>query len=142
MSGRHLLTDDDLRDAMVRCHTLAVIGMKPAPGPASSVPLYMRRHGYDTYPVNPKHQAVDGLPCVDVVTEVEVPIDMVVIFRRPEFIDAHADEILALDPLPLVVWMQLGIRNERAAKRLMKAGIDVVQSKCLAVEHPRLIGSP
>lgn len=134
----HLTTDDELRNAMTSSTRLAVIGMKPW-GPASSVPAYLRRHGYETIPVNPGHDEVDGLECVPRVMDAG-EVDMVVIFRRPEFIDDHATEILLMDPRPRVVWMQLGIRNERAADRLVDAGVDVVQDRCLAIEHPRLLG--
>ena len=138
--GRELSTDDELRDAMSRAHTLAVIGMKSPPGPASSVPAYLRTQGYETIPVNPGRPEVDGIETASVVHDVEVPVDMVVIFRQSQFVDDHATEILQMDPLPGVVWMQLGIRNEDAAARLTDAGIDVVQDRCLAIEHPRLIG--
>ena len=138
MSGRLLNSAEELRAAMTAARTLAVIGLK-ASGPAWSVPAYMRRQGYSTVAVNPNYTQVGDLETVPTVLELGEPIDMVVIFRRAEFIDDHATEILGMDPLPAVVWMQLGIRNDPAAQRLLEAGIDVVQDRCLAIEHPRLM---
>lgn len=138
------LSDDaGLARAMRESKVLAVIGMKPpGGGPAWTVPGYMRREGYTTYAVNPEYPAerFEGLEHYGRVTEIDEPIDMVVLFRNSRFIDAHATEILQMDPLPKFVWMQLGIWNSRATERLSAAGIDVVESRCLAVEHPRLIG--
>lgn len=128
-----------LRRVMEEAKTVAVIGMKPrGEGPANSVPRYLETQGYAIIPVNPKYDEIDGAKSHPTVVDIAQPVDMVVIFRRPHFILGHADEILEMDPLPRTVWMQLGIRNDRAARRLIEAGVDVVQDRCLAIEHPRL----
>jgi len=69
------------------------------------------------------------------------PADVIEIFRRPEYLPGHADEILALPWRPKVVWFQLGIRNATAAEKLARAGIRVVQDRCMMPEHRRLLGA-
>ena len=138
-----MMIDDavGLKRVLTECSVLAVVGMKgPGEGPAWYVPRYMREQGYVTLPVNPKYDQIDGVKSVASVLELSERVDMVVVFRRPEFIDELATEILQMSPLPRVVWMQLGIRNAAAAERLVAAGIDVVQDRCLYIDHPRLMG--
>ena len=72
--------------------------------------------------------------------ELDRPVDMVDVFRRAADIPPHLPDILAMRPLPKVVWFQLGIRNDEAAAELEAAGIEVVQDKCLMEEHERLVG--
>lgn len=139
--AREIDDDEGLRDAMETAETLAVIGMKPAGGgPANTVPRMMRRKGRTILPVNPGYERVDDVACYDRVDEIEQPVDMVVLFRAPYNVEPHVEEILAMEQRPRTVWMQLGIRNARAARRLVEAGIDVVQDRCLAIEYPRLVG--
>ena len=70
-------------------------------------------------------------------------VDVIEIFRRPEYLPGHADEILALPWRPKVVWFQLGIRNDVAAEKLARAGIRVVQDRCMMPDHRRLMkGAP
>ena len=69
------------------------------------------------------------------VADVPGELDIVDVFRRPQDIDSHVDDLIAKKPR--VVWFQLGIRNDRAAQRLAEAGIDVVQDRCLLVDHRR-----
>ncbi len=129
-------SSQQLRDILERTHRIAVIGMKPA-GAAFSVPAYMQRHGYEIVAVNPNYHTIGSHAAVGSVAEVDGPVDMVNIFRRSDAVAGHVDEILAMDPLPKTVWMQLGIRNDAAAERLQAAGIDVVQDRCLKVEYAR-----
>jgi len=135
--GRELTDDDDLREAIASAERLAVIGMKPS-GPALDVPRYMEARGYAVVPVNPGYDEVAGHPAADRVDEVEGPVDMVVVFRRSEYVADHVDEILGMSPPPRTVWMQLGIRSPEATRRLTEARIDVVQDRCLQIEYPRL----
>ena len=69
------------------------------------------------------------------------PVDVIDVFRRPEYLPGHAAEILALPWRPAAVWFQLGIRNDVAAERLARAGIRVVQDRCMMPEHRRLLGA-
>ncbi|MGA2668083.1 MAG: CoA-binding protein [Ignavibacteria bacterium] len=118
--------------------TIAVIGMKDdVTQDAYRIPYYMSRHGYQIYPVNPgkKGKKVMGEIFAEKVSDLKAQIDLVDIFRRPEFIPAHVKEILAMNPLPKYVWFQLGIKNDEAAKELERNGIKVVQDRCLLIEH-------
>jgi predicted CoA-binding protein len=138
--AREIRDDEGLRHVMESASTLAVIGMKPpGGGPAYTVPKLMQRKGRTIIPVNPKHERIDDLECFDTVDAIDQDVDMVVLFRASYNVGAHVDEILAMEPLPDTVWMQLGIRNAGATRRLVEAGIDVVQDRCLAIEYPRLV---
>ena len=125
-----------LRDA----HTVAVLGAHPVTGkPAFYVPDYLKRQNYRVLPVNPHHQGEtlwDRAPAAT-LAELDEPVDVVVVFRRSEAVPGHVDDILAMQPRPKVVWLQLGIRNDEAARRLEDVGITVVQDACMLVEHRR-----
>jgi hypothetical protein len=117
------------------------VGIKSGPADdAFRVPRYMQQHGYRIAPVSPKLAAVLGERCVPALRDVREPVDLVNLFRAPQHLPAHVDEILALDPLPFAAWFQLGIRHDESAARLRAAGVRVVQDACLMVEHARLAG--
>ncbi|HEU0053976.1 MAG TPA: CoA-binding protein [Longimicrobium sp.] len=119
--------------------TIAVLGMKGEEAgnePAYTVPTYLREEGYRIIPVNPKLAAAGVPNSVGSLAEITEPVDLVEVFRRPDAIDAHADELLALKPK--AVWFQLGIRNDAVAKRLEDAGIRVVQDRCMFRDHHAL----
>jgi hypothetical protein len=120
--------------------TIAVIGMKDDRSDAFTVPEYLHRNGYIIYPVNPTRfgKSVSGKKFVNRVDEIEDEIDLVEIFRRPEFIPEHVKEILKMKSCPKYVWFQLGIENDSAAEELEKEGIKVVQDACMLVEHRNL----
>lgn len=134
----HLVEDDDgiarvLRDTK----RIAVLGIKTPETrqPAYYVPEYAQRVGLEIVPVPvyyPEATEILGARVYRKVADVPGAVDMVNVFRRPKDIDAHVDDILAKKPKS--VWFQLGIRNDAAAERLAKAGIDVVQDRCLMVE--------
>lgn len=137
------LSDQQLRDALLNTRTIAVLGASTnAEKPAHHVPDYLQRNGYDVLPVNPAAAGgvLFGRPVTATLAEIDEAVDLVDVFRRPADIPAHLPDILALRPLPRIVWFQLGIRNDEAAARLEAAGIRVVQDKCLMVEHRRLLG--
>jgi predicted CoA-binding protein len=101
----------------------------------------MREHGYVIVPVNPKLDVVDGLtahPDLEAVSQAGLTIDIVNLFRASENVEAHVDEVLRMQPRPRAVWMQLGIHHGPSAKRLRDAGIEVVQDRCIMVDHRRL----
>jgi predicted CoA-binding protein len=140
---RNLVDDDAGLLAILReAKTVAVLGAKPgAAEPAYYVPAYLRERGYRILPVNPVIAGRELLSAEAVghLADLAEAVDVVEIFRLPEHLPAHADEILALPWRPKVVWFQLGIRNEAAAERLARAGIRVVQDRCMMPEHRRLI---
>jgi predicted CoA-binding protein len=114
-----------------------VLGIKTAESnqPAYYVPLYAQNAGYEVVPVPvyyPEITEILGQPVHRTVASIAPPVDMVNVFRRPKDIPAHVDDIIAAAPAS--VWFQLGIRNDQAAERLARAGIDVVQDRCLLVE--------
>jgi predicted CoA-binding protein len=134
-------SDAELRDLLRRVRRIAVLGIKDgANDDAFRVPRYMQTHGYRIVPVNPKLATILGEPAVASLAEIEGGVDLIDVFRAPQHVPAHADEVLALSPRPLAVWLQLGIRHAAAAARLEAAGIAVVQDRCLMVEHRRLLG--
>jgi len=129
---------NNLKEILENTKTIAVIGMKDDEyETAYKIPFYMNQHGYSIYPVNPMRagKEVLGKDFHEKVNDIKDKIDMVNIFRRPEFIPEHVKEILSMNPLPKYVWFQLGIYNDEAAKELEEHGIKVVQSRCIMVEH-------
>ena len=136
--------DDDkhLREILENAKTIAVVGIKSQKSEdAYRVPHYMQEHGARIVPINPKLDTILGEPARASLREVDEPVDLVNLFRAPENIPEHVDEILAMDPLPRAVWMQLGIHHGQAAAELRAAGIDVVQDRCIMVDHRRLLGA-
>jgi predicted CoA-binding protein len=119
--------------------TVAVLGMKgddQPDSPAHGVPMYLKAHGYTVIPVNPA-LAAKGYPgAVASLADLKEAPDVVQVFRRPEAVAAHVDELIALHPG--TVWLQLGIRNDEAAKNLEAAGIRVVQDRCMYRDHHAL----
>ena len=135
--------DSLLREIFERCRTIAVVGIKAgANDDAFRVPRYMQQHGYQIVPISPKLETVLGERCVASLRELRAPMDLVNLFRAPQHLPAHTDEILAMEPLPFAAWFQLGIRHDESAARLRAAGVRVVQDACLMVEHARLAGRP
>jgi hypothetical protein len=135
-----LSEDDERREILSSARTIAVVGIKDsAVDDAFRIPQYMQSRGYRIVPINPKLEQVLGEPALSGLGEVRQPIDIVNLFRASEHIPAHVDEILAMSPLPSVVWMQLGIQNGAAATRLRAAGIRVVQDRCIMVDHRRML---
>lgn len=139
----NLVTARDAVAAIVReCRRIAVLGMKTEAQrgePAFYVPEYMARAGYDIVPVPVYYPGVRQIlsrPVYRTVAAVAPPVDMVNVFRRSKDIPPHIDDIIAARPR--VAWFQLGIVNDAAAERLARAGIRVVQDRCLLVEHRRL----
>jgi uncharacterized protein len=137
------LTDDaSLRRLLEQTRRIAVLGIKAGESDdAYRVPQYMQRAGYRILPVSPKLESVLGERCVRSLAELAEPAELIDVFRAPANIPAHTDEILALPWRPRGVWLQQGIRDDASAARLEAAGIQVVQDKCLMVEHRRLFGA-
>lgn len=139
----NLVTGADDIARIVRENTrIAVLGIKTEAQrdrPAFYVPEYMARAGYDIVPVPvyyPETTEILGRPVYRTVSAVPAPVGMVNVFRRPRDIPPHVEDILAARPR--VVWLQLGIRHDEAAETFARAGIQVVQDRCLLVEHRRL----
>jgi predicted CoA-binding protein len=129
---------DHIRALLERVRRIAVLGIKPesrADRPAFFVPEYVQAAGFEVIPVPcyyPEVTHILGQPVYRRLADVPGHIDLVNVFRRPADIPAHLDDILAAKPD--AVWMQAGIRNDQVAEALARAGIDVVQDRCLMVE--------
>ena len=125
-----------IKNLLDRTHRVAVLGIKPDRAqPAFYVPEYAENAGMEIVPVPVYYQELTEMMGKKVYRKlIDVPgdIDMVNVFRRPKDIPPHLDDIITKKPKS--VWFQLGIRNEEAAEKFAKAGIDVVQDKCLMVE--------
>jgi len=119
--------------------TIAVLGIKPethSSQPAFYVPKYMQAAGYRIIPVPvyyPEVTEILGEKVYRKLIDVPDEVDMINVFRRPQDIPQHVDDII--EKKPRSVWFQLGIVNDEAAERIANAGIKVVQNKCLMVEH-------
>lgn len=136
----NLVVDDEGISALLQeVKRVAVLGMKTedqSDQPAFYVPRYLDSVGFDVIPVPvyyPHVKAIMAKPVYRKVSDIPGEVDLVNVFRRPQDIDQHVDDILA--KRPKFVWFQLGIRNDPAAERLAKAGIKVVQDRCILVEH-------
>jgi hypothetical protein len=138
------LTDDEDLDRLLDAETVAVIGCSTTPGKAAhDVPAYLQRRGYRIVPVNPFADEILGEEAFDSLAAVESDVDLVNVFRPseevPEILDAvrerHAERGDAG-----AAWLQLGISHDEAAAAAEADGIEVVQDRCMKVEHGRLRG--
>ena len=140
----HLLdSGDQIRELLGRTRRIAVLGIKTEAQsfqPAFYVPEYVQSEGFEIVPVPvyyPDVTTILGQQVYRRVAEIPGDIDMVNIFRRSPDVPAHIDDIIAKRPRS--VWMQSGIHHAEAAERLARAGIDVVQDRCLMVEVRRMV---
>ncbi len=137
-------SDDRIGELLRSTRRVAVLGIKTeaqADQAAFYVPRYVSEHGAEVVPVPvyyPDVKEILGRPVFRKVADVPGPLDLVDVFRRPSDIPAHLPDILA--KRPRAVWFQLGIRNDAAAEELARAGVAVVQDRCLMVEWKRHIG--
>jgi predicted CoA-binding protein len=131
-----------IRDLLLQTKTIAVLGIKTeaqAGQPAFYVPSYLDSAGFDIIPVPvyyPDVTQILGRKVYRRLVEIPSEVDLVNVFRRPQDVPAHLEDMLAKKPK--IVWMQSGIRNDDVAEALAKAGIKVVQDRCLMVDHRRL----
>ncbi len=139
---QNLVEDDGgVREIIRGAKRVAVLGIKPethAGQPAHYVPKYLAGAGVEVVPVPvyfPEVTEILGKKVHRTLGEVPGPLDIVDVFRKPSDIDGHVDDLI--EKRPKVVWFQSGITNDAAAQRLAKAGIKVVQDRCLMVDHRR-----
>jgi predicted CoA-binding protein len=133
--------DDYIRGILNGVKAIAMVGASPSEvRPSYFAFKYLAQRGYDMIPVNPGHlgKSLMGRPFVASLNEIGRPIDMVDIFRSSEHIKPVVDEALALTPLPKVIWMQLGARDDAAAVKAEAAGLLVVMNRCPKIEYGRL----
>jgi predicted CoA-binding protein len=125
--------EEILREA----RTIAVVGASPDPErPSHGVTAYLLRAGYTVIPVNPLADGVLGVPCLSSLAELEGPVDLVDVFRRPEHCGEVAREAVAAGAGAL--WLQLGIVSAEARAVAEEAGMDYVENACTAIVHRRI----
>ena len=128
-----------LRTILAQTRTIAVVGLSAHwYRPSHFAAKYMQDKGYRVIPVNPSYKEVLGERCYPDLASIGEPIDMVDCFRKPEDIVPIAREAVAIRAK--VLWMQLGIRNEEAARIALDAGLEVVMDRCVKIEHARILG--
>jgi predicted CoA-binding protein len=123
--------------------TIAIVGASANDvRPSFFVLKYLLNKGFDVYPVNPSQAGKELLDrkVYARLADIPVPLDMVDIFRSSDAVPAVVDEVLQLDPLPKVIWMQLTVRHDEAAACAEAAGIKVVMNRCPKIEYGRLSG--
>jgi len=128
-----------LRRILAQARTIAVVGLSAHwYRPSHFAAKYMQDKGYRVIPVNPSYTEVLGKRCYPNLTAIGEAVDVVDCFRKPQDIVPIAREAVAIGAK--VLWMQLGIRNEEAAKIALDAGLDVVMDRCVKIEHARILG--
>lgn len=127
---------DEIGELLKRTKTIAVVGLSDSPlRPSYGVSAYMQSHGYKIIPVNPSIKGALGEKAVASLREIEEKIDIVDVFRRPEYVPELVDEAIRLK-VP-AIWLQEDVIHEEAAEKARKAGIFVVMDKCILKEHRR-----
>ena len=125
---------DPIADLLKSSKTIAVVGLSNSPlRPSHGVSAYMQTHGYRIIPVNPKIKSSLGEKAYASLLDVPEKIDIVNIFRRPEFVEEIVDQAIRLK-VP-AIWMQEEVIHEKAAEKARKAGIFVIMDRCILQEH-------
>jgi uncharacterized protein len=135
------MDDDAIRQLLLDTKVIAVVGLSANPDrPSNQVAWYLHHQGYRLFGVNPRcpEQEVFGVPVLPSLDQVPEPIDLVDVFRRPEFTPEVARAAVAAGAK--AVWLQLGIRSDEARAIATGAGLTYVQDRCLKVDHARLLG--
>jgi predicted CoA-binding protein len=132
---------DDVRQILQRYRRLAVVGLSPnASRPSYRAMVHMKAYGYDVTPVNPTADEVLGFTAVGTLTEAAErgPLEIVDIFRKVEDIPPIVDEAIELGAK--VIWIQLGLSHAEASAKARAAGLEVVEDRCIKMEHCRFFG--
>jgi predicted CoA-binding protein len=140
------LSKNEIREILSACKTIAVVGLSREPKKDSyRVAKYLQKHGYRIIPVNPFADEVldekSYKSLLEMPIEIQKEIDIVDVFRRSDDVPSVVKQVAKLKRMhgnPHVVWMQLGIVNDKAAAAARKAGLTVVMDKCIMQEHKRL----
>lgn len=136
------MTDEEIRQLLLDTKVIAVVGLSANPDRASNqVAWYLHHQGYRLFGVNPacpEQELFGGVPVVASLDEIPEPIDIVDVFRRPEYTPDVARAAVAVGARAL--WLQLGIRNDEARVVAEEVGLAYVEDRCLKVDHARLLG--
>ena len=121
-------------EILAETRTIALVGASPKPErPSNRVMRYLLAEGYRVIPVRPHRTEILGIPCVDSVTDIEEPVDLVDVFRRAEFCAEVAEQAAAAGAKAL--WLQLGIVSPESRAIAERAGMDYVENACTAIVH-------
>jgi len=134
------MDDSDKVRRILRTHkTLAVVGLSAQwHRPSYFAAKYMQEHGYRVIPVNPTYPEILGEKSYKSLRDIPVPVDIVDCFRKSAEIPAIAEDAIAIGAK--VLWMQLGVQSEEARRRAEAAGLEVVEDRCVKIEHGRFFG--
>jgi predicted CoA-binding protein len=140
VNGTRFATTRGARIEILRKYRrLAIVGLSANPyRPSHFAAVYMKAHGYEIFPVNPREKEILGLRSYGSVRNVPPPVEIVDIFRETAAVPSIVEE--AIEVGAKVVWMQLGVIHEEAAERALEAGLEVVMDRCVKIEHARFCG--
>lgn len=139
MGLEHMKQTDPIYELLSRAKTIAVVGLSDSPMRAShGVSAYMQSQGYKIIPVNPQIEEALGEKSYATLLDVPGKIDLVDVFRRPEFVDEIVDQAIQLK-VP-AIWLQEDVINERAAEKARQKGIFVVMDRCILKDHRARFG--
>jgi len=128
-----------LRRILATNKVIAVVGLSADWfRPSYFAAKYMLEHGYTVVPVNPRYETILGQKCYKSLRDVPAKIDIVDVFRKTQDVGPIADDAIAIRAK--VLWQQLGVRNEEAARKAAAAGLETVMDRCVKIEHARLFG--
>jgi len=128
-----------LRRILRTSRTIAIVGLSAEwHRPSFFAAKYLQEHGYRVIPVNPRYDKILAERCHPTLATIEIPVDIVDVFRRSEDVMPIAEEAIAIGAKCL--WQQIGVRNEAAAALAASAGLEVVMNRCVKIEHGRLFG--
>src|SRR5215207_10145355 len=133
--------DNYIRGILNTVKSIAMVGISPKDNrPSYFAFKYLLERGYRMIPVNPGHAGKEilGQKVYAKLTDIPEPVDMVDVFRAPQFAPGVVDEALQMTPRPAVIWMQLTVRNDEAAAKAEAAGLKVVMDRCPKIEYGRL----
>lgn len=126
-------------DVLRSARTVAIVGLSPDELRASNfIGFYLRRHGYQVIPVNPKEKTILGETSFPSLSAIPVPVDVVDVFRRPDAVPAIAREAVAIGAKTL--WLQFGVVSPEGARIAEEGGLRVIVDRCMKVEHARHLG--
>ena len=129
----------ELRRILKTNHTIAVVGLSADwYRPSYFAAKYMQEHGFRIIPVNPKYDEILGEKCYPNLKAIPEPVDIVDVFRKPDDCVPIAQEAVAIGAK--VLWLQLGVVNEEAARVAEAGGLEVVMDRCVKIEYARLFG--
>ena len=136
-----LSTDADILGLLRSVRSIAVVGISVSSHrPSFGVARYLMDAGYEIIPVNPHIAIWQGIPAYPSLTEIGRAVDLVDVFRKPEYVLGAVEDAIAAKTG--AVWTQLGVVSDEATNRAVEAGLPIVVDRCTAIEHRRLIADP